>query len=259
MFASNVNGGNFNSLSVLVMIGKFITAIIILYGLARYLVPRFLRFVASTHSKELFSIAILCISLGIAGLTHQMGLSLALGAFLAGLVVSESDFGNQAASEVLPLRDAFSAIFFVSIGMLLDLNYVGQSWPTIFSYLVIIVVVKFFLIFGITFAFRYPVKICTFVALALSQIGEFSFLLLQAAQKENLLSRSTYQLILANAILTILATPYLLKTSGRIKKVFAFLNKTKWITRDTILPGEISAKESNEQFQNHLIICGCGR
>lgn len=239
------------------MLVKFFVAVVGLYAVARYLVPRFLKFVASVHSKELFSISILCLSLGIAGLTHQLGLSLALGAFLAGLVVSESDFGNQAASEVLPLKDAFSAIFFVSIGMLLDLKHVAAAWPTLLGTMGAIILLKFVIIFGIVFAFRYPVKIATFVALALAQIGEFSFLLLQMAQKEQLISPGSYQLLLGNAILTILATPYLVKSSGRVKKVFAFLNKTRWITRG-VAASTVDAEEQNEKFSDHVIICGCG-
>lgn len=244
------------------LLGKFILYLLSLYAVARFLVPKFLRFVANTHSKELFSISILCISLGIAGITHEIGLSLALGAFLAGLVVSESDFGNQAAHEVLPLKDSFSAIFFVSIGMLLDMGYLAHNVLPLTAGFTFIFCIKFLLIFIIMLIFRYQVKISVFVGLALAQMGEFGFLLLLTAKTKNLISNEAYQLILGIAIVSIIATPYQLKLLPYIRSIFAGLNKTNWISRgNTPLASyydENKVTSGEDGLQSHVILCGFG-
>jgi len=228
-----------------------------IFLLGRFLIPRFLRFVAQTHSKELFSLSILSITLGIAALTNQAGLSLALGAFLAGLLVSESDFGNQAASEVLPLKDSFSAVFFVSVGMLLDFSYFLEKWPTFTLGLLFIMVVKFLLIAAVCFLFRYPSKISVFVALALSQIGEFGFLILHAAKKGALISEGSYQRLLGISILSIIATPYALRLYPRIKRLFAFMNKVDWIARE-VRRRPPESPERGLSLANHVVVCGYG-
>lgn len=239
---------------------RFIIVATLIYGLARFLVPHFLKWVASTHSKELFSISILCISLGIAAVTSQLGLSLALGAFVAGLTVSESDFGNQAASEILPLKDTFSAIFFVSVGMLLNLAYLSSSWPALILGLAFVIILKFVIMFLITLLFRYPVKIGVHVALSLAQIGEFGFLILVASQRLELITEKSYQLMLSYAIISIVLSPYILKLQPRIKNYFVFLNKTPWISRS--IPDQMENRkfetEEGARLHNHVIISGYG-
>jgi CPA2 family monovalent cation:H+ antiporter-2 len=234
---------------------------VLLFGalvLGRLIIPRFLRFVANTHSKELFSLSVLSITLGIAAITNQAGLSLALGAFLAGLLISESDFGNQAASEILPMKDSFSAIFFVSVGMLLNFTYFLERWPLFTVGLSVIMLVKFFIILGICFLFRYPSKITVFVALALSQIGEFGFLILVAAKKNALISEGSYQRLLGISILSIVATPYVLKLYPKVKKAFAFMNKIDWIAREVKRPKHHAQAEESFSLENHVIVCGIG-
>ncbi len=230
----------------------------VIYVLGRFLIPRFLRFVAHTHSKELFSLSILSITLGIAAITNQAGLSLALGAFVAGLLVSESDFGNQAASEVLPLKDSFSAIFFVSVGMLLNFSYFLQKWPVFTIGLALIMVAKFFLVLMVCFLFRYPSKISVFVALALAQIGEFGFLILLAAKKNALISDHSYQRLLGISILSIVFTPYALKLYPKVKKLFAFANKMDWIAREVKRPKHPDAESNVVETADHVIVCGYG-
>jgi len=241
---------------VLTRLGAFLAA---LYLVGRFIVPRLLRFVAHTHSKELFSLSVLSITLAIAAITGKAGLSLALGAFLAGLIVSESDFGQQAATEVLPLKDSFSAVFFVSVGMLLDFNYFVEKWPVFTLGLATIILVKFFVILVICFAFRYSNKISVFSALALAQISEFGFLILVAAKKYQLVSEGSYQRLLGITILSIIATPYLLKLNPRVKKAFAFMNKKKWIMRDMELQTAFHLEPGAEgQLERHVILCGYG-
>jgi CPA2 family monovalent cation:H+ antiporter-2 len=234
---------------------------VLLFGalvLGRLIIPRFLRFVANTHSKELFSLSVLSITLGIAAISNQAGLSLALGAFLAGLLISESDFGNQAASEILPMKDSFSAIFFVSVGMLLNFTYFLERWPIFTLGLAVIMLVKFFVILTICFLFRYPSKITVFVGLALSQIGEFGFLILVAAKKNALISEGSYQRMLGISILSIVATPYVLKLYPKVKKAFAFMNKIDWIAREVKRPAHSAQAEESFAMENHVIVCGIG-
>ena len=248
---------------VLLILGKLGAYMAILYMGGRFLVPPLLKFVANTHSKELFSIAILCVTLVIAVITHTLDLSMAIGAFLAGLIVSESDFGNQACSEVLPMRDSFSAIFFVSIGMLADVNSISHAWTSIMLSLPIIIIGKFLIILAICFAFRYQAKISVFAALALAQISEFGFLILVAAKKHDMIGNDSYQLILINAIISLMLTPYLLKLHPQIKRVFSGVNKTSWIARGG---AEESSPENyyeenklpDAALSNHVIICGYG-
>ena len=237
---------------------KLILFLAAIFLLGRFLIPRFLRFVANTHSKELFSLSILTITLGIAALSGQAGLSLALGAFLAGLLVSESDFGNQAASEVLPMKDAFSAVFFVSVGMLLNFSYFLEKWPVFTVGLGLIMISKFFVILVVCFLFRYPSKISVFVALALSQIGEFGFLILLSAKKNSLISDGSYQRLLGISILSIVATPYVLKLYPYVKKAFAFMNRLDWIAREVKRQAPTEAQAEETHLENHVVICGYG-
>jgi CPA2 family monovalent cation:H+ antiporter-2 len=244
---------------ILARLGGFLLVIYIVGG---FIVPRLLRFIAQTKSKELFSLAVLSFTLGIAAITHQVGLSLALGAFLAGLVLSESDFSNQAASEILPLKDSFSAVFFVSVGMLLNFSYLVNRWPLFTLGLALIMTAKFFVILIVCFIFRYPSKVTVFVAIALSQIGEFGFLILVEAKKLAILSEGSYQRLLGISILSIIATPYLLKLCPRIKKGFAFMNRIEWIAREVRRTEPRVGEEESEGhgfgLENHVILCGYG-
>lgn len=242
---------------IIARLGVFLVVIYFLGGL---LVPRMLRFIAQTKSKELFSLSVLCITLGIAAITHEAGLSLALGAFLAGLVLSESDFSNQAASEILPMKDSFSAVFFVSVGMLLNFHYLIERWPLFTVGLLLIMIAKFFIILAVCFLFRFPSKISVFVAMALSQIGEFGFLILVSAKKLGILSEGSHQRLLGISILSIIATPYILKLYPRVKKGFAFMNRMDWISREVNRHEAGDVEEETEGFglKEHVILCGYG-
>lgn len=255
---ANLGNGQGNLVEIPMIFGRLGLFLLVIFVLGRFLIPRFLRFIANTHSKELFSLSVLSIALGIAALTNQAGLSLALGAFLAGLLVSESDFGNQAASEVLPLKDSFSAIFFVSVGMLLDFSYFLEKWPTFTLGLTVIMLVKFLIIVFVCFLFRYPSKISVFVALALSQIGEFGFLILLSAKKQSLISEGSYQRILGISILSIVVTPYVLKLYPQVKRKFAFMNRWDWIAREVRRPQKKARAAAAHDLRDHVIVCGYG-
>src|SRR6185295_6167509 len=168
------------------------------------LIPWLLLQVARQGSRELFTLAVLAIALGIAyAASTVFGVSFALGAFLAGLVVSESDMSHQAAADALPLRDAFAVLFFVSVGMLLDPAVLLADPLAIVAMLVLIVVVQPLAAFGIVEAFGYPMRVALTVAAALGQIGEFSFILGTLGLTIGLLPEAGFQLIVAGALLSI--------------------------------------------------------
>ena len=174
------------------------------------LVPWLLTFVARQGSRELFTLAVLAIALGIAFVSSVVfGVSFALGAFLAGAVVGESDMSHQAAADALPLRDAFAVLFFVSVGMLVDPAYLVANPLPIVGVLVLIVVAKAVLKFGLVTVAGYPVRVSLTVAAGLAQIGEFSFILGTVGLSTGLLPDDGFQLIVAGALLSITLNPLL--------------------------------------------------
>jgi CPA2 family monovalent cation:H+ antiporter-2 len=174
----------------------------------RQVIPWVLHYVAHTGSRELFRLAVLAIALGVAfGAAKLFGVSFALGAFFAGMIMSESELSHRAAEESLPLRDAFSVLFFVSVGMLFNpMSLVTEAWP-ILAALFIIVVGKSIAAFLIVVAFRYPAATALTISASLAQIGEFSFILAELGVHLKLLPERARDLILAGALLSIMLNP----------------------------------------------------
>ena len=183
----------------LLKVAAFVAFMLII---GRRVIPWILHYVAHTGSRELFRLSVLAIALGVAfGAASLFGVSLALGAFFAGMVMSESELSHQAAEESLPLRDAFSVLFFVSVGMLFDpRSLFSETWP-ILATLFITVIGKSVAAFLIVVAFRYPVGTALIISASLAQIGEFSFILAELGVSLNLLPEQGRDLILAGAIL----------------------------------------------------------
>ncbi|MEO9339404.1 YbaL family putative K(+) efflux transporter [Mesorhizobium sp. SB112] len=191
-------------------------AVMLLFG--RRIIPWILHYVAHTGSRELFRLAVLAIALGVAfGAAHLFGVSLALGAFFAGMIMSESELSHQAAEESLPLRDAFSVLFFVSVGMLFDPMSLLQNTAPVLATLFIIVIGKSVIAFLIVIAFGYPVATALIISASLAQIGEFSFILAELGVSFNLLSAQGRDLILAGAILSIVLNPAVFAAADRLR------------------------------------------
>jgi CPA2 family monovalent cation:H+ antiporter-2 len=196
------------------VLGVAVVAAMLLGG--RYLLPRLLDQVVRTHSRELFLIALVLVCLGSAALTGAMGWSLALGAFLAGLALSESEYATQTLAEVLPFRDTLASLFFVSVGMLLDLRFVAGH-PFLVAGLVVGVLVVKLLAGAVPVVLAgYPLRTAVLTGVALAQIGEFSFILADRGQALGLLGREEYQAFLAVAVLTIVLTPALIAVGPRL-------------------------------------------
>jgi CPA2 family monovalent cation:H+ antiporter-2 len=201
-----------------VTLAKVAAFVALMLIVGRRIIPWILHYVAHTGSRELFRLAVLAIALGVAfGASHLFGVSLALGAFFAGMIMSESELSHRAAEESLPLRDAFSVLFFVSVGMLFDpTSLVEQPWP-ILATLFIIVLGKSVAAFLIVVAFRHPVGTALTISASLAQIGEFSFILAELGVGLNLLPEEGRDLILAGAILSIVLNPLIFVGVERLK------------------------------------------
>src|SRR5690349_7847292 len=169
---------------------------------AWYAVPRLLEHIVRSRSRELFLLTIIVLCLGIAWLTSLGGLSLALGAFIAGLVISESEYSHQAMAEVLPFRDSFNSLFFVSIGILMDVRVVFDHPWLVLAMVGAVIVGKLVAGAGAMVAAGAPPRSAVLVGVALAQVGEFSFILAQQGQDAGLLTGDLYQLFLATSVLT---------------------------------------------------------
>jgi CPA2 family monovalent cation:H+ antiporter-2 len=191
-----------------ITLAKVAAFVVVMVVVGRRIIPWILHYVAHTGSRELFRLAVLAIALGVAfGAAKLFGVSLALGAFFAGMIMSESELSHRAAEESLPLRDAFSVLFFVSVGMLFDpTSLLHDTWP-ILATLFIIVIGKSVASFLIVIAFGYPIATALIISASLAQIGEFSFILAELGVGLNLLPEQGRDLILAGAILSIVLNP----------------------------------------------------
>jgi CPA2 family monovalent cation:H+ antiporter-2 len=201
-----------------VTLAKVAAFVLVMVIVGRRVIPWILHYVAHTGSRELFRLSVLAIALGVAfGAAKLFGVSLALGAFFAGMIMSESELSHQAAEESLPLRDAFSVLFFVSVGMLFDpASLIENTWP-ILATLFIIVIGKSVAAFLIVIAFGYPIATALIISASLAQIGEFSFILAELGVGLDLLPEQGRDLILAGAILSIVLNPLVFAGVERLK------------------------------------------
>jgi CPA2 family monovalent cation:H+ antiporter-2 len=204
------HSGSISLVSVGWAIGKALLALLIIFLAARAILPWFLRQIAALRNRELFVLFIVFVCLGTAWLTSASGLSLALGAFIAGLIISESEFSHQIVAEILPLRDCFSGIFFISIGMLLNLGFLAGDWWIPLAYFGVIVGLKSAVVVLVFWWLYGSPRLGVVLGLSLAQVGEFSFILANTARLEGLLQADEAQIFLAAAILSMIATPFLI-------------------------------------------------
>lgn len=201
--------------ATLVKVAVFVALMLVV---GRKLIPAMLHRIAHTGSRELFRLGVLAIALGVAfGAAELFGVSLALGAFFAGMVLSESELSHRAAQESLPLRDAFSVLFFVSVGMLFDPNILLTAPLSLLATVAIILIGKTAAAFGIVLAFRLPVKTALTISASLAQIGEFSFILAEMGVGLGVLPEAGRDLILAGALISIVLNPLAFGLSDRLR------------------------------------------
>jgi CPA2 family monovalent cation:H+ antiporter-2 len=240
---------------VALTLGRSVLLIAAILLAARWLVPKALGVVVRARSRELFVIAVLLICASIAWVADRQGLSLALGAFIAGMVISESEYSHQALADIMPFRDSFISLFFVSIGMLFDLRSFMTAWPVLLLTTVGVLALKATVAGGVTLALGYPIRVAALVGLTLSQVGEFSFVMAQAGQHYGLLTSYGYQLFLAISILTMIVTPVLIQWGpGVLMRAGAAAPLPAWLSRESLVGASVNPPVPID----HVIIAGFG-
>ena len=247
--------GEAGLLTVVWSVAKAILAVLLILVAAWYLVPRLLVEVVRSRSRELFVITIILVCLGIAWLSSLAGLSLALGAFIAGLIISESEYSHQAMAEILPFRDSFNSLFFISIGMLLDLRVLLAHPVLVMGLVVALVVGKMVTTVGAAVVTGYSWRAAVLTGIALAQIGEFSFILAKVGRSLGLLPGESFQVFLTVSVLTLLLTPFLLQASPRLARRAEALQRLRhWLPERQTDPHEIPSR----QLRDHTVVAGYG-
>lgn len=224
-------------------------------ALAIYVVPWIVEKIAYTRDVELFLLVALAFGLGTGLLTAQLGLSPAMGAFLAGLIISESEYVHETLARILPLRDLFVALFFVSVGLLIDPRAIVEHWPLVLGIAGLVVVGKGLLRGGLAALFAQPVRVSFFMALGFTQIGEFTFVMAQVGADSGVLSEANYNVVLTSALLTIIVSSSLFRATPALwRRLSAAFPDVDW-------PRSPQAIESTHQTgtSGHVVLCGYGR
>ncbi len=248
-------GGNVNlSESMLVLLAKGAGVILLVIVSAKWIVPRLLYQIARTRRRELFLLSVVLICLGVAWLTSKAGLSLALGAFLAGLIISESEYSHHTLGNILPFRDVFTTFFFVSIGMMLDIGFLFQQPALIVLIVLSVIVIKALITGCVTIVLGFPLRTGILVGLALGQIGEFSFILSRVGLEHGLLAGNTHQVFLAVSVLSMAATPFIISLAPRAADIILRLPVGKKLTSGFCPISETKVPDRKD----HLIIIGFG-
>jgi len=247
------NQGSFPELLWTVI--KSATILFLVIFSARWLVPNILHQIVRTRSRELFVITIILLCLGTALLTSELGLSLALGAFLAGLVISESEYAYQAISDILPFKDSFNGLFFISVGMLMDLRFLSQNPLLILFAVIFILLLKTSTGFFSVHLLGHPVRVSLQTGLQLAQIGEFSFVLAMAGKSAGLITESLYQLFLSSSVLTMLLTPLIVQLSPNIS---TWISSKKLLERLDRMRKRAEREGLPPKREGHVIIVGFG-
>jgi CPA2 family monovalent cation:H+ antiporter-2 len=240
--------------AVLVLIAKALGIIGLVIVSAKWIVPQALYQIARTRSQELFLLSVVVICLAAAWITSSVGLSLPLGAFLAGLIISESEYSHHALGNILPFRDVFTSFFFVSIGMLLDIGFLFRQPGTIALIVLGVLVLKPIIASFATVLLGFPLRTSILVGLALGQVGEFSFILSKTGVQYGLLDSNIYQTFLAFSVLTMALTPFIIALAPRLADIVPRLPLP-----ERLISGFYAVSETKvEDKKHHLIIIGFG-
>jgi monovalent cation:H+ antiporter-2, CPA2 family len=235
------------------VLAKSLITLVVIVWTARKLLPRLLHQVALLRNREIFVLFVVLVCFGTAWLTSESGLSLALGALVAGLVISESELSHQIVADILPLRDCFSGIFFISIGMLLNLGLLSQDFRITLLELLLMIGIKSMVLFAVFWWLYRSIRLGVVLGLGLAQIGEFSFVLAKAGINFKLLSPADGQIFLAASILSMMATPFLIQWAHAWAFGFEGLFKDIGFNRSTS-----GAANETASATGHVIVVGYG-
>lgn len=240
------------------LVRALLTAVLVLAGVlvaAWLVVPRVLAAVARTRQRELFILTVVVVCLGTAWVASSAGVSLALGAFLAGVVVAGSEYRHQALADLIPLKGVLTSLFFVSVGMLFDPSVLWRDPAPVLGLVIAILVGKSLVVLAAGAIMRLPLRVCVLTAAALSQVGEFSFVLMRAASGTPLLTPAVSRIFLPAAIITMLVTPIALAVGPRLA---AGAGRLGPLTRRLgIRPAE-DVREGLPPPRDHVIVAGYG-
>ncbi|MCL5970135.1 MAG: cation:proton antiporter [Patescibacteria group bacterium] len=249
--------GSLYVLSYGVVKGALFISLILLIG--KYAVTFIFDKYAKLMSRELLLLASFTLCIILAGITQSAGFSFALGAFLAGVLVSRTSVLQAVFSEIRPIRDLFSTIFFVSLGFLINPLFIKDSFATILVLVVLVIFIKFMLVFGITFLFGYHSRIAFLTAVTLISVGEFAFVLAQLGLSEQMISEYLYSLILSVAIITFIFTPPIIKYGSYLyRKIYPFTKKFHFL-RNFFEKKPRPVLTEDLVYRDHVIIFGYGR
>ncbi len=232
---------------------KIAIALVLIFYIGQTVMSRWFRLVVKLRSQELFMLNLLLIVLGMAALTEHFGLSLALGAFLAGMLISETPFRHQVEEDIKPFRDVLLGLFFITIGMLLDFKVIQAQWALVLLLLIGPLIFKFGLIALLSRAFGSSSGISIRTGLCLAQAGEFGFVLLNQIDGLDLIDPALSQAVLAAMLLSMFGAPFLIQYSDRIAMRFS---SNEWLLQSLALT-QLAAK--SVRTTNHVLICGFGR
>jgi len=232
---------------------KISIALFLIFFVGRQMMSRWFKLVAQFRSQELFMLNLLLIVLGFSAITEHLGLSLALGAFLAGMLISETPFRHQVEEDIKPFRDVLLGLFFITVGMLLDLHVILDQWVLVLALLAAIVIIKFAMIAALARAFKASAGVAIRTGLCLCQAGEFGFVLLNQIDGLKLIDPALSQALLAAMLISMFGAPFLIQYSDRIALRFA---SSEWLLQSLALT-RVAAK--TVRHENHIIICGFGR
>jgi CPA2 family monovalent cation:H+ antiporter-2 len=241
-------------LRVVLTLVAALAAVALIILAARKVVPFLLYHIVKLRSPDLFIIFVVLMSLGTAWLTSQFGLSLALGAFIAGMVLSESEYSHQVVADILPFRDVFNSIFFVSIGMLLSLSALWADLLLVLAWVGALTLGKAAVVLMIVRLLGYSLRVSTMAAVGLAQVGEFSFILARAGLPQGLLTEADYQRFLAASILSMIATPFLIKAAPRI----GYAVQSAFAPGSVLEPSVIGFNLEEPDLRGHVVIVGYG-
>lgn len=235
---------------------KIVVFVIIIIILSRKLIPLIMNRAARSSNNEVFLLLALSLGLGVAAFSHQMGLSVSLGAFLAGLVVSESEYTHEILGKIVSFRDSFVVLFFVSVGMLVNPASLTSNWRASLLVLSIIILAKFLVVFAVVRLFKYHSRIAFYSGMGLLQTGEFSIVMAQLGLSANLINITLYDIILATSIISILLTPLFIELSPLL---YSRLRKSKYLRFVFPEPDVGPFNTEAEGLNHHVILCGYGR
>ncbi len=226
------------------------------FAFGRWIVPSAIKHIAATENSELFLLSVIALCLGVALITAQLGLSIEMGAFVAGLMIAEIDYADQALAKILPLRDTFASLFFASIGMLIDPGVLLQNFSLILGLVMLVMLGKAAIILPVVLKFGYSFKTAVITSLGLNQIGEFSFVLALVGLEMGFLSEKQYLLLLGTTAITLVLTPVALRFSPRLADKLANLPLLENYLRQF---RDTKALSIPETICDHVVVAGYGR